>query len=143
MVRTSSIPPCALHRWSTTWSTSRSHRASAPRGAGCRAAEIAGVYSERFIAVAGLDGATSYTVPAGVVCVLRCIDAYANVTAAARELHVIGSAGQTIWWAAWDTLDQSAKQWQGRQVLHSGEALTITSSDLIDVSASGYLLQLP
>lgn len=99
------------------------------------------VYSTRFLGVAGLNGTTAYVVPVGLVAVVRDIDAYANVSVASRELHIIGAAGQTIWWADWNTGDQVARQWRGRQVLEAGESLTVTTSDLIDVTISGYLLE--
>lgn len=103
------------------------------------------VYSHRIYAEAGLNGSYVYTVPAGYVLVLRDIDAYANVTLASREIHVLGSAGQTIWWHAWNSTSnaQETAQWRGRQVLIAGETLTFTTSDLIDITASGYLLATP
>jgi hypothetical protein len=62
---------------------------------------------------------------------------------ASRELHVIGSDEQTFAWFSWDPEDQSAKQWQGRQVLYAGETLQAQSSDLVDLTVSGYLLGTP
>jgi hypothetical protein len=101
------------------------------------------VYSTEFFAIAGLSGTHTYIVPAGFIAILRDVDAYANVTVASRELHLIGDHGQTIWWQSWGTEDQFAAQWHGRQVIEPGGIIRAVTSDLIDVSASGYLLSLP
>ena len=74
---------------------------------------------------------------------MRCIDAYANVSVASRELHVIGSDEQTFAWFSWGPTDQAARQWTGRQVIYAGETLQAQSSDLVDLTVSGYLLQTP
>lgn len=101
------------------------------------------VYTVRMMQVRGLDGIKDVQVPRGFLWVVRCMDFYANVTFASREVHVIGAGGQTFFWKDWNTEDQFAIQWTGRQVLHAGERLRVQTSDLIDVTISGYQLSLP
>lgn len=100
------------------------------------------VYSTRFIAEVGLNGTRTVVCPANFVLVLRDLDAYANVTFASRELYLHGSVGQTIYHDAWGEESQHSSQWTGRQIIQPGESFDVTTTDLIDVTVSGYLLTL-
>jgi hypothetical protein len=104
---------------------------------------MAHVYSTQFLAIQGLDGTVYYDCPLDRVLVLRDLDAYANVTVASRELYLRGSAGQTIYHDAWGEESQHSSSWRGRQVISPGQQFSVFTSDLIDVSVSGYLLTLP
>lgn len=101
------------------------------------------VYSVTFMQIAGLDGRHDYVVPSGFRAVVRDIDVFAHVSVAARDIHIIGQAGQTFYWFDWNTGDTSAQHWSGRVVLDPGSLLRAQSSDLVDVTISGYLLTLP
>ena len=104
---------------------------------------IAPVYSLLIFAEAGVDGLRVMSPPDGFRWVVRDIDVYANVTFASREVHIIGSQGQTFAWWDWNTGDQAAFHWTGRQCIDPPGQLRVVTSDLVDVSISGYQLALP
>lgn len=101
------------------------------------------VYSTRFIAVAGLDGAASHTCPVGFVVVLRDLDVYySNLEPGSVEM--IGSESQVIWQNTMSGADvQSYASWRGRQVFIEGESVSIVTEHPTDVTLSGYLLTAP
>lgn len=104
---------------------------------------MARVYSICFIAHQGLNGTDTYVCPEDRVLVIRDLDAYANVTLASRELYLLGANGQTIYHDAWGEESQHSSQWSGRQVIEPGQSFSVHTTDLIDVTVSGYLLTLP
>jgi hypothetical protein len=108
---------------------------------------VATVYSTRFIAVQGLVGNSDYTVPDGMLAVIRSIDMWqAGGVAAPRSYVGIydGVAYVTIQ-ALWgDPLDTVEEHWSGRQVAYPGEIIRAqATSESPDIMVSGYLLTLP
>jgi hypothetical protein len=101
------------------------------------------VYSTRILQAHGATSGATFTVPAGMVLVVRDVDCYANATGYIN-FFLIGAAGQAIWWFEWNPTDQKPAMWRGRQVLLAGETLTtsvsVGISDSLDYSISGYLL---
>lgn len=102
------------------------------------------VYSTRLIAVHNQPANTPilYTVPAGYLVVVRCVDAYAGVTVLGVNFYAKGSAAQVFWKDATSPTSDGWRQWRGREVLYEGEALALEADDVADLSASGYLLTL-
>jgi hypothetical protein len=101
------------------------------------------VYSQRFIQEAGLNGSSSYVVPAGFKAVLRDLDVY-NGAGGTASVFLQGALGQAIWVHRWALGDGASPQdWHGRQVLETGESVTIRTDVPMDVTLSGYLLSLP
>ena len=101
------------------------------------------VYSQRLLSAKGASGTATYIVPAGYVVVIRCLDMYASVTAAA-DLFLQGEVGQAIMWQHWPINGQAHAQWQGRHAFKAGEGVTVTASvgpiDGIDYTLFGYVL---
>ena len=104
---------------------------------------MAPVYSSRFAGIQGLDGVAGFTVPPGVVWVLRDLDAYYNGFTVA-SIHLLGSTMQTIWYNGFGGGgNPQYASWRGRQVLNPGEGFQLTTDQAIDVTVSGYVLTLP
>lgn len=101
------------------------------------------LYSTRFFAIHDLSGPASYTVPDGLVAVVRDLDAFWGIDTEGNKLIMVGSAGQVIYQASWDIGSSGSRQWTGRQVLYAGETLQLDTEDVTDVSVSGYLLTAP
>jgi hypothetical protein len=101
------------------------------------------VYSLLIFAEAGVDGLRVLSPPDGFRWIIRDIDVYASVTFASREVHIIGSHNQTFFWFDWGPGDQSSQHWTGRHCIDPPGQLRIQTSDLVDVSISGYQLALP
>lgn len=101
------------------------------------------VYSTRIFAVHDLSGVITYTVPDGKVLIVRDIDVFWGVSTAGALVNFLGSANQVFYQASFGINDVGWRQWTGRQVLSAGEVVTAFSSDTMDVSASGYLLDAP
>jgi hypothetical protein len=107
---------------------------------------VTSVYSQRLCLVAQLGAGDndSFTVPQGVVCVVRDIDVVWNDTAAGLVYAAIESvdgvgpvhffehefAGGLNQWMGW----------RGRQVLEAGDILLCSVSGQGSLVASGYLL---
>ena len=90
-----------------------------------------------------MDGTLSYTCPSGFTLVLRDLDTYSNELLE-TSVHLIGSEGQTIWYNGFAAGgNPQYAGWRGRQVLTTGEDVTITASGGVDVTLGGYLLVLP
>lgn len=101
------------------------------------------VYSKRFVQLHGLNGTHVYTCTAGVVTVLRDVDAYYGGTGVLQNVLVIGANGQAIWEFNPAVLEPSYGSWRGRQVFYAGETITFSTGDATDITASGYELLLP
>lgn len=99
-------------------------------------------YSTRFADLAGLNGAFTYNVPEAFRLVLRDVDVYGNAGLSAIHFRILNPAGGTIWLFQVDTDTNASGQWRGRQVYNAGEAVTFTTDGAMDVTASGYLLNL-
>lgn len=102
------------------------------------------VYSTRFIHSHGLTGTVQYMVPAGVVAVVRDVDAYIGTPAGLNNLYLHGALGQTIWWTSATIGESQYSSWRGRQVYQEGEIVEVEADvgllDAYDVTVSGYLL---
>lgn len=100
------------------------------------------VYSTQFLRARGADISVSYTVPAGLVAVVRDISGYIAASSSATEVLVYGGSENVIWLIALGAALDSAFHWNGRQVFVASESFTVVSGAGIDVAAgvSGYLL---
>ncbi len=104
---------------------------------------MAPVYSVQLAAIVGLDGPATFTVPDGFVWVLRDVDVW-YVGFLTNVVHLLGSAGQTIWGNAFAGAEQPQyASWRGRQVLNPGQTFGLSSSSATDFTVSGYSLTLP
>lgn len=108
---------------------------------------MANIYSVRFIAVKGLTGTSSYTVPAGMVAIVRDVDTFIGTPTGVNALFLHGEHGQAMWWTS-ATIGQSQyASWRGRQVVEAGLTFDVQASvgalDAYDVTVSGYLLDAP
>jgi hypothetical protein len=106
---------------------------------------MAAVYSTRFIASPAPEFPPTYTVPAGFIAVVRCIDLWCPAGyGGSRTLVQMVSPACIIFEAIFGAGEESA-HWDGRQVLEPGEQLTLNSDVPSPGSAlvSGYLLTLP
>lgn len=102
------------------------------------------VYSDRFLEELGLNGTATYTVPAGLVAIVRDIDAYAaGPLSSNAHLRFTGYLGETLWFFVVSAQQQASGQWRGRQVFRSGEGFGIVTDSAFDVRVSGYLLTAP
>jgi hypothetical protein len=106
---------------------------------------LSSVYSTRLLATHDQPGITPavYVVPAGFTLVVVCIDAYFGSALSDRTCFAIGSAGQVFWSESVGPGLAGWRQWTGREVFYAGEDLQLFASDTWDLSASGYLLELP
>lgn len=100
------------------------------------------VYSHRFANVAATgDGNfhVLYTVPVGLVAVVRDLDLFSQTAALAFGLRL---ASNVIVSFVNPTASGTAYQWTGRQVLNAGETLEYFASTGLGFTAciSGYLL---
>lgn len=100
------------------------------------------VYSERFMAVQGLVGYETYTVPSGYRAVIRDLNAYNGGGATTTHLVLHGSAGQALLLFT-SALAAGDYFWVGRQVYYAGEDISVQTDGAWDVTLSGYLLTLP
>jgi hypothetical protein len=100
------------------------------------------VYSARFIAVQGLVGTETYTVPPGYVAVVRQVNLYNGGGISVTTAIWHGSVGQTL--ALWaSSLTASDAFFVGAQVFYAGETFDITTNGAWDATVSGYLLTTP
>lgn len=101
------------------------------------------VYSTPFFHVRGLSGAVTYTVPSGLVAVVRDIDIYSANGSPGNTVFRLedGSSGATVVFLDYGFSGSGMLMWRGRQVWNAGQSFVITQlGDLIDVNVSGYLL---
>lgn len=90
------------------------------------------------------SGSVSVTVPAGLVYVLRDVDAV-NQSNAGSTFAILGAVGETIWFVnpIFNANDLVA-QWRGRQVFNAGESFSFTAgTGAWAFTASGYSLTVP
>lgn len=101
----------------------------------------AAVYSEAFVAQAGLDGTVSVTVPLGRVWILRDLDVVSLFDGAGYAI-LLGGAAQRIWQVSVPAGGTAGwHYWSGRQVVASEQSVSIqTGGGIWDVSLSGYNL---
>ena len=106
---------------------------------------MATVFSTRFIAVHDQPVAipATYLVPAGFVAVVRDVDAYFGSSLSVKTVFARGSAAQIFWQETVGANLAGWRQWEGRQVIYAGETLSLFADELVDLTASGYLLTLP
>jgi hypothetical protein len=102
------------------------------------------VYTITFIAAKGLTSSTSYTVPSGYVAVVRDIQAYGSVTAAA-SVTVEGPSGEAIYYFSLGINGQGADYRTIRVAFTAGQVINAVARvgpvDAMDVTVTGYLLQ--
>ena len=103
---------------------------------------MATVYSVRFYEGRNVTGGT-FTVPAGVIWIVRDVDAFFGGGLAGGALDVVGTLGQTFAWFPFTGLTAAAFQWRGRQVFNPGDVWGFTSGQGIDLTLSGYSLIAP
>lgn len=109
------------------------------------------VYSTVFIREAGLTGRATYTVPAGVIAVVRDFDGYGNNIDPEAALFLVDDLTNGTFFQWQQSLASIGSpthfQWQGRQVFHPGDAfhcgVASSVSAAFDVRVSGYLLTTP
>jgi len=107
---------------------------------------VSTVYSTRFGSKHDLiiGDPLSYTVPAGKIAVLRDIDAYNGViTGNTVYLELVGAPNVIIWQDSWGNNETGWRDWRGRQVFYAGDEFSVYSTDLLDATMSGYLLDAP
>lgn len=85
----------------------------------------------------------SYTVPSGYRLVLRDIDTFFGGGIGGGAANYVGTLGQTFAYASFTGLISELVSWRGRQVFEPGETIRMVSGPGVDVTASGYLLELP
>lgn len=85
----------------------------------------------------------TYLVPAASVVVVRSIDCYAGVTVLGVTFLAKGSAGQVFFSGSTQPTSAGWQSWRGHQVLFAGESFSLEGDDTCDLTASGYLLDLP
>lgn len=106
------------------------------------------IYSVLLLAEVGLSGTQEIAPDEVNTRVLRCIDVYwGGGTTGGPSVHVLGSAGQTIFEChvttevPGDAIDSHHWQWTGRQVIPPGGPIAVTGSGPpVDVTISGYSL---
>jgi hypothetical protein len=106
------------------------------------------VYSVRFLSRRNLTGGATYLVPAGMVAVVRDIDAFDGSLTGDNVLQVSGASGSTFaFWRSPVAIGAAnagnAYAWRGRQILNAGEELQLNADSGLDVAVSGYLLTIP
>jgi hypothetical protein len=82
-------------------------------------------------------------VPAGFVAVVRCMDAYYGLALSDRKVYAEGHVGQVFWQESVGPNLAGWRQWTGREVFYAGETFRMFGDDVVDMTASGYLLELP
>jgi hypothetical protein len=100
------------------------------------------VYSTQLLRASSSTGLIHLDVPAGYVCVVRDIDAVAAPTSGnTLQAFVDGTA----FWIVELGVEASFtwQSWRGRQVTLPAGLVQFSSSDVVDVVVSGYLLTLP
>lgn len=106
------------------------------------------VYSLRLFAAGGLTsaaGTVGPVVPAGLVYVLRDIDALEITGTRPAEWFLAGQTGVSIVnFFISAAADPGNTQWRGRQVYNTGERIGFTvATGTWSIAASGYQLTLP
>src|SRR5579864_3139287 len=106
------------------------------------------VYSIRIFATGGLTaaaGTVGPTVPAGLVYVLRDIDAYETTGTVGANFVVLNQTRGWLWGGFRATSSAlETPQWRGRQVYAEGEQVGfLVGSGTWAIAASGYQLTLP
>jgi hypothetical protein len=105
---------------------------------------VSRLYSISLFQANGIVGSSVLIVPAGYLWVIRNVDVYvAAPLLSSVDVRMLGTAGQTIWWLTTDADTTQHAQWEGRQVLPSGEHLTFSTTGAADITASGYQLLEP
>lgn len=100
------------------------------------------IYSSRLFAIHDAPAFINqeYTVPALQTLVVRCIDLYYGGSLGDTYAYALGSAGQVFWQEHWTPAEAGWRQWVGREVLYAGEIFSLNATDVLDMTASGYLL---
>jgi len=100
------------------------------------------VFSTRFLAVHDQPALikAEYVVPSSFLAVLRCIDVFYGGSLSAQTVLAYGSAGQVLWQETWAINLGGWRGWRGREVYYAGETIAIGGTDVMDFTASGYLL---
>lgn len=101
------------------------------------------VYSTNFFSGHGINGSSTYNVPAGFIAVVRDADVFWGGGVALPDFRMIGQAGQTIWFFEFVLGHGESIEWRGRQVIDPLGTLTVVTGDAMDVTISGYLLSVP
>jgi len=103
------------------------------------------VYSVRFIAVHDQPALlkAEYVVPDGYTAVVRDFDAYYGGSLSAEQVFLVGSADQIVWQVSWAINEAGWRGFRGRQVYYTGETIAVYGTDVMDLTASGYLLLSP
>jgi hypothetical protein len=107
---------------------------------------VATIYSSRLaLFKQGSSPTLLYTVPAGVVVVVRSMSAFISGTAGTNVLAIsIGPGGVVAIIQVCDGTTYQRYDWNGRLVLNSMETLTYTGNTTgCELAISGYVLQAP
>lgn len=104
---------------------------------------MSAVYSTSFVQVQGIVTPLTTAVAAGTLHVIRDIQVYYNFPGGIEaEFRLTGDQAQTVvFWPFTITSGDRIFGWTGRQVMH--ESWTVSGTDLMDISVSGYILSLP
>jgi hypothetical protein len=106
------------------------------------------VYSLRIFATGGLSpgaGTVGPIVPAGLVYIVRDIDAFDDTAGSSDNLIVFNQTGGVLLsWQGPSIASIGNYQWRGRQVYNEGEQVAVRSfAGTWAVAISGYQLTLP
>jgi len=104
---------------------------------------VAAPYSVRLLAKhdAVLGDEATYTVPPGKVVIVRDIDLYSGQILGNTALVVQQLSPEVVFFqASWGVDELGWRSWRGRQVLYAGDTLVAWGNRVLDVIASGYLL---
>lgn len=106
------------------------------------------VYSLRIFASGGLSpgaGTVGPIVPAGLVYIVRDIDAFDNSAGSSDNLVVFNQVGGVlVSWIGPSIASIGGYQWRGRQVYNEGEQVAVRSFvGTWTIAISGYQLTLP
>lgn len=97
------------------------------------------IYSTRFIANPGGPDTVSYTVPSGLVCVLRSINIVVSGSGQFANLFLTSPEVYVVFFES--TAANQTYTWSGRQVINEGETIESYCSAVgVTLMASGYLL---
>jgi len=100
------------------------------------------VYSTSFFAGQN-ETAFDLVVPAGVVWIIRDIDAFFGGGVSGAAANWLNPTGGTFAYFPFVGLESSAFEWRGRQCFQPGEHFAFVSGEGVDVMVSGYVLTLP
>jgi hypothetical protein len=87
-----------------------------------------------------LAGADSFSVAAGIVCVVRDIDLTQAALTGPFFFSIYASGGVVFYLKLFGAGGLAHDQWQGRQVIPGPDTVNVVTTGSLHVSVSGYLL---